>query len=139
MEILALEPVVELKELEEREVEVDGALLMRDVFEPGAAIGPETLFACERLGNGSATVIDVSECAGGVKDACGRPNAGRDAGRLNLAVAGEIRTFVSEKGKYMRSILRKRCLLGLERQYSPCISVNTRCWSASSVKLLGFL
>jgi hypothetical protein len=58
VEILALEPVVELKELEEPEVEVDVALLVRDVLEPVAAIGADTLLACEGLGNGSAIVTD---------------------------------------------------------------------------------
>jgi len=38
----------------------------------------------------------------------------------------------------MRSIWRRRYLLGRERQYNPCISISARCWSDSSVKLLGF-
>jgi len=53
VDILALEPVPELKELEEPE---DGALLLRDIFDPVAAIGADTLLAGDGLGSGSATV-----------------------------------------------------------------------------------
>jgi len=50
--------VVELKELKEPEVDIDVALLVKDVFEPVAAIGNDTLLAGERLGSGSAMVTD---------------------------------------------------------------------------------
>ena len=53
VDMLALEPVPELKELEEPE---DGALLLRDMFDPAAAIGADTLLAGDGLGSGSATV-----------------------------------------------------------------------------------
>ena len=58
VEILALESVVELKELKEPEVDIDVALLVKDVFEPVAAIGNDMLSAGERLGSGRAMVTD---------------------------------------------------------------------------------
>ena len=64
VEILPLELVPELRELFELdppnedpdEVELDAALLLKDRFDPAAAMGADTLLACAALGRGRAMV-----------------------------------------------------------------------------------
>jgi len=111
VEILALEAVSELRELQELdpevkepEVELETVLVvpLRDWLEPVAAIGAETLFACEESGKGKASVTDglaplePTRLIGGVNDVGGASYDIGGAAGLNFAVAGEIRTEESD-------------------------------------------
>lgn len=99
VEMLALEAVPELidvVEIEDPEVELETALPFRDMFELVAAIGAETLFACEASGNGNARVTAGLDPFAGVIGGANGASKGAGGG-LNLAVAGEMRTRMSHK------------------------------------------